>query len=49
MASEARAALHEVLLQAALRAERVRADASADVRAAQLACRGDKRAKEARQ
>ena len=49
MTSEALAALHEVLLQAALRAERVNADATANARAAQIACRGDKRAKEARQ
>lgn len=49
MTTEARAALHEVLLQAAMRAERIHSDAVANDRAAHLACRGDKRAKEARQ
>lgn len=46
---EARAGLHEVLLQAALRAERRNQQAKADEAARELACRMDKRAEEARQ
>ena len=45
MTSEALAALNEVLLQAALRAERINVDAAADIHAAQIARRGDKLAK----
>lgn len=45
---EARAGLHEVLLQAALRAERRKAAKAADERAREIARRMDKRAAEAR-
>lgn len=44
---EARAGLHEVLLQAALRAERLKAMEHADEIASELARRQDKRAREA--
>lgn len=45
---EAKAGLHEVLLQAALRAEQLKAVERADELAKDLARRQDKRAKEAR-
>jgi hypothetical protein len=48
MTSEALAGLHEVLLQAALRLERRRTDATADARAVEIAKRCDQRAAEAR-
>jgi hypothetical protein len=48
MTPEALAGLHEVLLQAALRAERGRIDATADARAVEIAKRCDQRAQEAR-
>lgn len=46
---EAKAGLHEVLLQAALRAERLKAMHRADEVAAELARRMDRRAQEAAQ
>ena len=49
MTPTAIAGLNEVLLQAALRAERGRRNPEADVRAAELARRWDQRAAEARQ
>lgn len=48
MTAQALAGLHEVLLQAALRAERGITDATADARAVEIAKRCDKRAQEAR-
>ena len=48
MTAEALSGLHEVLLQAALRAERGCTDAAADAHAAEIARRCDQRAKEAR-
>ncbi|MGY4614792.1 ribonuclease HI [Bradyrhizobium sp. USDA 4472] len=45
---EAKAGLHEVLLQAALRAERLKANQRADELASELARRQDQHAKEAR-
>ena len=49
LSTEAKAGLHEVLLQAALRAERLKTMARADEIASELAKRQDQRAKEARQ
>jgi hypothetical protein len=48
MTPQALSGLHEVLLQAALRAERGRTDAAADAHAAEIAKRCDQRAAEAR-
>lgn len=48
MRTQALAGLHEVLLQAALRAERGCTDATADARAVEIAKRWDKKAAEAR-
>lgn len=48
LSTEARAGLNEVLLQAALRAERLKAMTRADELASELARRQDKLAKEAK-
>jgi len=49
LSHEALAAFHEVLLQAALRAERSQAARQADLRAKEIARRGDQRALAARE
>lgn len=48
MTLEAKAGLHEVLLQAVIRAERRLADAAAEARAVEIARRWDAKAAEAR-